>query len=74
MPGMSMQQYAEYEKLTAELNETLKAARQGDPAAIGARVYELHKNGYASFGAIGKEAHMGVSANVCRRPRFTNIR
>lgn len=72
--GMSMQQYAEYEKLTAELNETLKAAHeQGDPASeLAQRVCELHKKWLCFFWSdYSKEAHIGVVQMYVDDPRFT---
>jgi len=72
--NMSQDQYAELEKLTAELNETLKAAfEQGDPASeLAQKACELHKRWLCFFwDGYSKEAHIGVTQMYVDDPRFT---
>ncbi len=72
--GMTKEQHEEFEKLTAELNETLKAAvEQGDPAGETARkACELHKKWLCFFwDKYSKEAHIGVTQMYVDDPRFT---
>ncbi|NLD58893.1 MAG: MerR family transcriptional regulator [Clostridiales bacterium] len=72
--GMSKEQFAEMERLTAELNETLKAAfEQGDPAgALAQRACALHREWLCFFwDQYSKEAHMGVAQMYVDDPRFT---
>ena len=71
---MSREQYAEMEKLTAELNETLKAAfEQGDPASeLAQKACELHKKWLCFYWEnYSKEAHIGVTQMYVDDPRFT---
>ncbi len=72
--GMSKQQYDEAEKLSAQLNETLKAAlEQGDPAGeLAQRACELHKKWLMHFwDGYSKEAHMGLGQMYVDDERFT---
>ena len=72
--GMNREQYAEYEKLTAEFHETLKAAfEQGDPAGeLAQKACELHKKWLCFFwNEYSKEAHIGVTQMYVDDPRFT---
>lgn len=72
--GMSREQYAEYEKLTAEFHETLKAAyKQGDPAGeLAQKACELHKKWLCFFWSeYSREAHIGVTQMYVDDPRFT---
>ena len=72
--GMTKEQYAEVESLSAELNETLKAAfEQGDPQGeLARKTFELHKRWLCYFwDAYSKEAHMGVAQMYVDDPRFT---
>ncbi|WMC92558.1 MerR family transcriptional regulator [Kineothrix sp. MB12-C1] len=72
--GMSKEQYAEVEELSAELNEALKAAfEQGDPASeLAQRACELHKKWLCFFwDQYSKEAHIGVTQMYVDDPRFT---
>lgn len=72
--GMSREEYAGMEALTAELNETLKAAfEQGDPASeLAQKACELHKKWLCYFWSdYSKEAHMGVTQMYVDDPRFT---
>ena len=72
--GMTKEQYAEVESLSAELNETLKAAfEQGDPQGeLALKTFELHKRWLCYFwDAYSKEAHMGVAQMYVDDPRFT---
>ncbi|WP_313152281.1 MerR family transcriptional regulator [Lacrimispora sp.] len=72
--NMSKEQYIELEKLTADLNETLKAAfEQGDPASeLAHKACELHKNWLCFYwDDYSKEAHKGVTQMYVDDPRFT---
>ena len=72
--GMSKEGYAELEKLTVELNETLKAAfEQGDPASeLAQKACELHKKWLCYFwDDYSKEAHIGLAQMYVDDPRFT---
>ena len=71
---MSRERYAELEKLTTELNTTLKAAfEQGDPAGeLAQRACELHKQWLCFYwDKYSKEAHIGVTQMYVDDPRFT---
>lgn len=72
--NMSREQYAELEKLTEDLNETLKEAfEQGDPAGeLAQKACRLHKKWLCFYWAdYSKEAHMGVTQMYVDDPRFT---
>lgn len=72
--GMSKKQYGDLEKLTIELNETLKAAfEQGDPASeLAQKACELHKKWLCYYWHnYSKEAHIGVTQMYVDDPRFT---
>jgi hypothetical protein len=72
--GMTKEQYAEVEKLSREVNETLKAAfEQGDPASeLAQKACELHKRWLCYFWHdYSKEAHIGVTQMYVDDPRFT---
>lgn len=72
--GMSKEQYEEHERLTVELNETLKAAfNLGDPSSeLAQKACELHKKWLCFFWKnYSKEAHMGVTQMYVDDPRFT---
>ena len=72
--GMTKEQYAEVERLSLEMNETLKAAfKQSDPAGeLAQRACELHKQWLCCFwDHYSKEAHIGVSQMYVNDPRFT---
>jgi DNA-binding transcriptional MerR regulator len=72
--GMTKEQYAEVERLSAEVNETLKAAfEQGDPAGeLAQKACELHKTWLCFFwDSYSKEAHLGVTQMYVDDPRFT---
>ena len=71
--NMSKEQYMELEKLTADLNETLKAAyEQGDPAGeLARRACELHKRWLCFYWSdYSKEAHRGITQMYVEDPRF----
>ena len=71
--NMSTEQYMELEKLTADLNETLKAAyEQGDPAGeLARRACELHKRWLCFYWSdYSKEAHRGITQMYVEDPRF----
>lgn len=72
--GMSKEQYAEVEKLSAELNETLKMAfEQGDPAGeLAQKACELHKKWLMFFwDGYSKEAHKDLAQMYVDDERFT---
>ena len=72
--GMSREQYAEAEKLSLELNKTLKAAyEQGDPSGeLAQKACELHKRWLSYFwDHYSKEAHIGLAQMYVDDPRFT---
>lgn len=72
--GMTPEQYAGVEKLSQEVNETLKAAfEQGDPAnELAQKVCDLHRQWLCHFwGSYSKEAHIGVTQMYVDDPRFT---
>jgi len=72
--GMSKEQYEEHERVTVELNETLKAAfNLGDPSSeLAQKACELHKKWLCFFWKnYSKEAHMGVTQMYVDDPRFT---
>ncbi|HHW46855.1 MAG TPA: MerR family transcriptional regulator [Clostridiales bacterium] len=72
--GMSVRQYEDLEKLTNELNQTLKAAcEQGDPSSeLAQKACELHKKWLCYFWSdYSKEAHIGLAQMYVEDPRFT---
>jgi N12 class adenine-specific DNA methylase len=74
--GMSKERHAEMERLTQELNDTLKAAfEQGDPAsALAQKACELHKQWLCFFwdeGVYSRETHMGIAQMYVDDARFT---
>lgn len=72
--GMSKEQYAEVEKLSAALSETLKAAfEHGDPAGeLAQKACELHKQWLMYFwDGYSREAHMGLGQMYVDDERFT---
>lgn len=72
--GMSKEQYAKVEKLSAQVNETLKAAfEEGDPASdLARKACELHREWLLCFwDQYSKEAHIGITQMYVDDPRFT---
>lgn len=72
--NMSKEQFTELERLTEDLNETLKAAfEQGDPASeLAQKACELHKKWLCFYwDDYSKEAHKGVTQMYVDDPRFT---
>lgn len=72
--GMTKEQYAEVERLSQELNKTLKAAfAQGDPASgLAQKACELHKQWLCFYwDHYSTEAHLGVTQMYVDDPRFT---
>jgi len=72
--GMSKEQYTELEKLSLEVNETLKTAfEQGDPSSeLAQKACELHKRWLCYFwDEYSKEAHLAVAQMYVDDPRFT---
>ena len=73
--SMNKEQYAEVERLSQELNDTLKLAfEQGDPKGeLAGKTYALHKKWLCYYWAqYSKEAHIGVSQMYVDDPRFTD--
>ncbi|WP_416044933.1 MerR family transcriptional regulator (plasmid) [Clostridium tyrobutyricum] len=71
---MSKERYIELEKLTDELNITLKAAfEQGDPSSeLAKKACELHKKWLCFYwNNCTKEAHIGLTQMYVDDPRFT---
>lgn len=72
--GMTSEGYAEWEKLNADVIETLKAAlATGDPASeLAQKAAFLHRKwlNYA-WGSYTKEAHAGLAQMYVDDPRFT---
>lgn len=72
--GMSKEQYTEVERLSQEVNETLKAAfEQGDASSeLAQKACDLHKRWLSFFwDSYSKEAHLGVTQMYVDDPRFT---
>lgn len=72
--GMTKEQYEEVEKLSLEVNETLKAAfEEGDPTGtLAQKACELHKKWLCYFWpSYSKEAHKGLGQMYVDDPRFT---
>jgi len=70
---MSQEEYAALEKLTEELNLTLKeAVAQGNPASpLAQKACELHKKWLCFFwDRYTKEAHIGLTQMYVQDPRF----
>lgn len=71
---MSKAEYEEIEKLTAELNDTLRLAfEEGDPTSeLAQKVSKMHKDWLCYFwDSYSKEAHVGVTQMYIYDPRFT---
>ena len=73
--GMTKEQYEESERLTQELNETLKSAfDQGDPeSALAQKACQLHKEWlcvYWAEGTYSKEAHRALAQGYVEDERF----
>jgi hypothetical protein len=72
--GMTKEQYAEVERLSQELNDTIKGAfEQGDPSSeLAQRACDLHRRWLCFFWEqYSKEAHIGVAQMYVSDPRFT---
>lgn len=72
--GMTKEQYAVVERLSQELNDTLKAAfALGDPQSeLAGKVCELHKRWLCFYwDHYSKQAHIGVTQMYVDDPRFT---
>ena len=72
--NMSREQYTELERLTNELNETLKlAVESGDPGGeLARKACELHKKWLCFYwDEYSKEAHIGVTQMYVDDSRFT---
>jgi DNA-binding transcriptional MerR regulator len=71
--NFSREQYAEIERLSAELDDTLKAAFEtGNPAGeLAQKACELHKKWLCCFWkSYSREAHIGVTQMYVEDPRF----
>lgn len=73
--GMTKEQYAAAEKLSKEVNETLRAAfEQGDPAGeLAQKACDLHRQWLCVYwpdGMYSKEAHLGLGKMYCEDERF----
>ena len=71
---MTKEQYVELERLTRELNDTLKAAfEHGDPQCeLAQKACELHKHWLLFYwDDYSTEAHIGVTRMYVDDPRFT---
>ena len=71
--SLTDEQHLELERLSAELNSTLKAAlEQGDPASeLAQKACELHKRWLCYFWSnYSKEAHIGISQMYIDDERF----
>ena len=74
LKGMTQEQYAEVEAISAKLNDTLKTAmEQGNPASeLAQKACELHKQWLCYFwDSYSKEAHIGVAQMYVDDARFT---
>ncbi|MDR0896866.1 MAG: MerR family transcriptional regulator [Oscillospiraceae bacterium] len=74
LKGMTQAQHTELERLTAELNETLKAAcTGGDPgSALAQKAADLHRQWLSCYWPqYTKAAHRGVAAMYVADERFT---
>lgn len=74
LKSMTKEQYAGIEKLTEELNNTLKEAfAEGDPGGeLAQRAAALHKDWLCFYwDSYSKEAHLGVTQMYVDDPRFT---
>ncbi|GAE88278.1 transcriptional activator tipA [Acetivibrio straminisolvens JCM 21531] len=72
--GMTKEQYEELEKLSLELNETLKQAfATGNPAGeLAQKAADLHRQWLCYFwGSYSKEAHAGLAKMYVEDERFT---
>jgi len=74
MLNMSEDQYAEFEKLSQEVLDTLEAAfATGDPAGeLGQKSADLHRRWLSyTWGSYSKEAHAGLAQMYVDDERFT---
>jgi len=74
MLNMSEDQYAEFEKLSQEVLDTLEAAfATGDPAGeLGQKTADLHRRWLSyTWGSYSKEAHAGLAQMYVDDERFT---
>jgi DNA-binding transcriptional MerR regulator len=74
MLNMTQEQYAEFEKLSQEVLDTLEAAfATGDPAGeLGQKTADLHRRWITyAWGSYNKEAHAGVAQMYVDDERFT---
>ncbi len=71
--GLTAEQYEKAEKLSREINDSLKMAfEQGDPSSeLAQKVCALHKEWLEYFwNSYSKEAHMGLAQTYVDDPRF----
>ncbi|MEZ4358050.1 MAG: MerR family transcriptional regulator [Eubacteriales bacterium] len=72
--GMSQEHYKDMEKLSQEINKTLKLAfKSGDPAGeLAIKACEMHKTWLIYFwGGYSKKAHKSLAQTYVDDPRFT---
>jgi len=72
--GMSEAQYAEAERLSLEVNKTLKAAfEQGDPSSkLAQKACDLHRQWLCCYwDSYSKQAHLGLAQMYVDDLRFT---
>jgi hypothetical protein len=73
MMGLTVEQYEKVQKLSCQINDTLKAAfEQGDPSSeLAQKVCALHKEWLGCFwDHYSKEAHLGLAQTYVDDPRF----
>lgn len=73
MMGLTIEQYEEVQKLSLQINESLKIAfEQGDPSGeLAQQVCTLHKEWLGYFwNHYSKEAHLGLAQAYVADPRF----
>ena len=71
--GLTLEQYEEEQKLSAEINETLKLAKeQGNPSSeLAQKLCDLHKQWLLySWKQYSKEAHIGLGQMYVEDSRF----
>jgi len=73
--NMTQEQWTDVEKLSQEVNDTLKAALEdGDPSGeLAQKACDLHRQWLCCFWTddmYSKEAHMGLAQMYCDDPRF----
>ncbi len=73
LKGLTQEQYAEFEKLSLSVNETLKEAMAtGDPTSeLGQKAADLHRQWLSyTWGSYNKQAHAGLAQMYVDDERF----